>query len=83
MKKALAPCGTYAAYNRHRRRGEHPDDACREAQRVYKRQNRAALYLRAAQRRRARAAACEALAHMFPQQFARLLAMAMEEELRG
>lgn len=31
MSRALAPCGTGAAYNRHIRRGEPPCDACREA----------------------------------------------------
>jgi hypothetical protein len=27
----LRPCGTYAAYRRHKRRGEPADEACREA----------------------------------------------------
>jgi hypothetical protein len=29
--RTLKPCGTQAAYNRHRRRGEPIDDACRQA----------------------------------------------------
>lgn len=37
MKKELAPCGTPAAYQRHRRRGEEIDDACREAINAYNR----------------------------------------------
>jgi hypothetical protein len=32
----LKPCGTYAAYRRHQRRGERIDPACDEAQRVYR-----------------------------------------------
>lgn len=35
------PCGTYAAYQRHVKRGEVPDAECREANREYKRQWRA------------------------------------------
>lgn len=31
----LAPCGTIAAYSRHRRRGEEIDDACRTAWNAY------------------------------------------------
>lgn len=31
MTRPLAPCGTEAAYRRHRRRGEHADAACRAA----------------------------------------------------
>jgi hypothetical protein len=33
---ALKPCGTHAAYQRHLNNGEKPDDACREANRVYR-----------------------------------------------
>jgi hypothetical protein len=38
----LQPCGTYAAYNRHRARGELVDDSCREAAREYWRDRRPA-----------------------------------------
>jgi hypothetical protein len=31
----LKPCGTAAAFTRHRRHGETPCDACREARRIY------------------------------------------------
>lgn len=34
-----APCGTYAAYRRHKRRGEQPCDACREAYNERQREN--------------------------------------------
>lgn len=38
--KALKPCGTYAAYARHKRHDEPVDDACEAALRAYmKRQN--------------------------------------------
>lgn len=35
--RALQPCGTNAAYVRHRSRGEEPCEACREARKAYKR----------------------------------------------
>lgn len=35
MSRELKPCGTVAAYERHRRRGEEVCEACREARRVY------------------------------------------------
>lgn len=33
-RSRLAPCGTYAAYKRHRRKGETPDQACKTAHAV-------------------------------------------------
>lgn len=36
MPRALAPCGTAAAYRRHKRRGEPVDDACAAAAREQK-----------------------------------------------
>jgi hypothetical protein len=36
--RELLPCGTYAAFNRHKSRGETPCDACREAKREYDRE---------------------------------------------
>lgn len=33
--KPVQPCGTYAAYERHRRRGEQPDQDCVDAARTY------------------------------------------------
>src|SRR5690606_18216086 len=45
------PCGTRAAYERHRRQGEPIDDACREANAAYHRKNaRGRAYRRARQR---------------------------------
>lgn len=35
VKRELAPCGTVAAYQRHVRYGQIPDNACRAAQRAY------------------------------------------------
>lgn len=37
MPRELQPCGTPAAYTRHRRRGEPVDDACAEARKAEKR----------------------------------------------
>jgi hypothetical protein len=39
MSRPLAPCGTRAAYDRHFRRGEPVDEACRLAAREYYRKN--------------------------------------------
>jgi hypothetical protein len=39
----LKPCGTYAAYLRHRRHGEKACDACQEAQLVYRAEQRRKL----------------------------------------
>lgn len=36
MPRELKPCGTWAAYNRHRRKGEPIDDACAQAARDQK-----------------------------------------------
>lgn len=33
MARPLAPCGTFSAYKRHKRRGESVDDACAQAAR--------------------------------------------------
>lgn len=35
--RAPLPCGTHAAFNRHKAKGEFPDDACVEAERQYQR----------------------------------------------
>lgn len=39
-RPAIRPCGTVAAYNRHRVRGEDPCDACREAKRLRSEEDR-------------------------------------------
>ena len=44
-------CGTYAAYQRHRRRRERACDACREASRVYHSNRRRDPKVRAAENR--------------------------------
>lgn len=38
--RLLKPCGTHAAYERHRKRGEFIDDKCREGERAYQRSRR-------------------------------------------
>lgn len=40
MGRALQPCGTWAAYKRHKRRGEEPCEACRQAAREQRRGQR-------------------------------------------
>lgn len=40
-ESGLQPCGTFAAYERHRRRGEHRDQACVDAATEYERARRA------------------------------------------
>lgn len=42
MARNLQPCGTWAAYKRHLRKGEDPCDDCREAARVQQRERSAA-----------------------------------------
>ena len=49
MAQSLAPCGSVAAYNRHRRNGEEPDAACKAAKAADKRGRRAARDVEAAQ----------------------------------
>jgi hypothetical protein len=39
--RELAPCGTIAAYERHRKNGDDPCEPCRAARRHYERNNRA------------------------------------------
>lgn len=38
------PCGTYEAYNRHTKRGEYIDEACKEAGRRHRAARKARLY---------------------------------------
>lgn len=40
MPRPLQPCGTHAAYKRHKRRGERPCDACARAAREFSRRQR-------------------------------------------
>lgn len=40
MRRGVQPCGTHAAYQRHRKHGETPCEACREANRVKAAQRR-------------------------------------------
>jgi hypothetical protein len=72
----VPPCGTYAAYQRHKRKGEPSDDACREANRRYSAERRASSpaargYDR--QYNQARAGALEELGRKHSAEFHRLL----------
>ena len=49
MPRPESPCGTHAAYKRHKRRNEPVDDACREAAAEHVRAQRARAAERAAQ----------------------------------
>lgn len=83
MRRELQPCGTNAAYQRHRRHGEPVDEACRTAHSTemssLKRARKEKIYARERARRQAHAA----LAHRHPEEFARLYAAALAEELAG
>jgi hypothetical protein len=79
----LAACGTRAAFERHRRRGEPADAACRDANNEYHRLRYAGLLGIEAEERAMRQEALEALAHRHPEEFARLLAQVQAEALGG
>jgi hypothetical protein len=74
----MAPeCGTYAAYQRHKRRVEPIDDACREANRVYAANYRASNPQARTRDRtygNARHRALQRLRQRHPAEFNRLLA---------
>lgn len=80
---APAPCGTRAAFERHRRNGEPIDPACRDANNEYHRQHYAGMVAIRAAERAMRQEALEALAHLHPDEFARLLARVQAETLAG
>ena len=76
------PCGTYAGWNLHAKRGESPCDDCRAAQSAYARRRRAAnpdTYEREKIRDKARERALWKLAQKYPKPFQRLY----EAELKG
>lgn len=81
MSRQDAPCGTRAAYARHRRRGEPIDQACRDAERAYHREHYAGMVAIRTRERLTRQEALEALAHRHPAEFARLLARVHAETL--
>lgn len=83
MSARPAACGTRAAYERHRRNGEPVDAACRDARNAYARRYYAGAVAVAAEERRMRQEALEALAHLHPEEFARLLARVQAESLAG
>lgn len=79
----VAACGTRSAFERHRRRGEPADEACRDANREYHRRRYAGELAVEAEERAMRQEALEALAHLHPEEFARLLARVQAEALAG
>jgi hypothetical protein len=74
------PCGTAAAYLRHRRDGTPVCEPCREAKAADGVMRRAAATQARAAVGRARAAALEALMHRHPKEYADLHAAALREE---
>lgn len=83
MGSTLAPCGTYAGYCRHYKRGEQVDDACRTARNEYvaelRRTNRDTVQ-RARRTRRIRERALSRLEKAHPREFRRLLAEEYEKD---
>lgn len=83
MSAEVAPCGTYAAYCRHYKRGEPVDDPCREARNEYvaelRRTNHNTVQ-RARRTRRMRERALSRLQDAHPEEFRRLLAEEYEKE---
>jgi hypothetical protein len=72
----VAPCGTYGAYQRHRKAGEEPCQPCRDANAQYTREfrrSRPELYARELASKYARWRALERLAREHPKRFATLL----------
>ena len=76
MTQSLQPCGTYAAYQRHYRRGEEPCEACRQAyllrNRTVVRRYRAKHGRAALAQQRAYDHALYALRDLYPDDFNRL-----------
>jgi hypothetical protein len=77
----LRPCGTVAAYSRHRDRGEYVDDACRDAHNDMMRDYHKRTRHQRAAERTARDLAVEALVHRHAQEYADLFAAALREEM--
>lgn len=71
MPRELKPCGTWAAYNRHRRRGEPIDAACAEAARVQKNERVSAKRAETAEVVQLKVAESPVLAEIDPLQDAR------------
>ncbi len=79
---AAHACGTYAAYQRHRKRGEQPCDPCKQANTAYARDRRTRSEVRRddALAGAARRRAYRRLADAHPAEFRRLY---VEETIRG
>lgn len=79
----LQPCGSVGAYQRHKRRGENPCDACRAANAGYHRERRAAgngVVTRWS--KRTRAAALESLARRYRAEYLKELTAARTRDPR-
>lgn len=76
---ALRPCGTDAAYSRHRARGEEVCDPCRRARVAASIESRRRKKEAALRKEQARQSALEALAHRFPDEYRALYARALTE----
>lgn len=83
----LAPCGTVSAYERHLRKGEIPDEACREASRIRRNEydHKPEVRERNAARSAAKVRAYRRLAEIHPDLFRALYAeeLASEAKARG
>lgn len=79
MARQLQPCGTPAAYQRHRHRGEPIDDACRVAVNAYVTAYRKATGYR---HNKARSRALTRLARRYHEAYRTLLAEEMAKEAR-
>lgn len=84
-RKELQPCGTYAAWQRHRNAGEEPCEACWQAKRAYQAAYRKIAPRRPATkqrraRRNAEYRARVALTLRYPEAFADLLARELAKE---
>jgi len=80
---ALQPCGTHAAYQRHRRAGETPCEKCKNGNAVYMRMLRAgneAVRDNSRKNTRAHNRAKQRLADLHPDEYAALL---LEEKQKG
>lgn len=83
MTTPLAPCGTYAGYCRHYKRGEPIDEACRVARNEYVAERRAkdrGWHERGKRTAKIRNRALTRLAKAHPNEYRRLLSAEYEKE---
>ena len=75
-RSELQPCGTHAAWTRHKRNGEAPDEQCRQAHNEYQRSNRTGY---AQTLKLARESALEELARRHASEYRGIYAAALRE----